>query len=87
MADAGEIPTTGAIGNVGSALLGFLGDADIRTLTYDESKARSLEEGGVEAVFGLSNPGTLGPAYRRCERGRGPPGSDTVRERVYSLDL
>jgi uncharacterized protein YbjT (DUF2867 family) len=37
VADSGKILVTGATGNVGSAVLGYLGNADVRALTHDES--------------------------------------------------
>jgi hypothetical protein len=61
IADSGKILLTGATGNVGSALLGYLGD--VQALTHDESKAQSLEDQGIEVVIGdLSKPETLGLA-------------------------
>ena len=51
MVKTGKILITGATGNVGGALLDRLGaaDVDLRALTRDEAKARSLRERGVEA--------------------------------------
>jgi uncharacterized protein YbjT (DUF2867 family) len=54
MAHSGRILITGATGNVGSAVFDNLAnsDVDLRVLTRDESKARSLRNRGVEAVVG-----------------------------------
>jgi uncharacterized protein YbjT (DUF2867 family) len=63
--DSGKILVTGATGNVGSALLGYLNttDADFRALTHDESKAHKLRERGFEVIVGdFSEPEALGPA-------------------------
>jgi uncharacterized protein YbjT (DUF2867 family) len=65
MAHSGRILITGATGNVGSAVFDNLAnsDVDLRVLTRDESKARSLRNRGVEAVVGdFLEPETLGPA-------------------------
>ena len=67
MAGTRKILITGATGNVGSAVLDNLAatdDIDLRALAYDESKANSLMDRGVEeAVVGdLLKPETLGPA-------------------------
>ena len=65
MTDSGKILVTGATGNVGSALLGYLNttDADLRALTHDESKAHKLRERGFEVIVGdFSEPEALGPA-------------------------
>jgi uncharacterized protein YbjT (DUF2867 family) len=65
MADTGKILVTGATGNVGSAVLGNLGttDVNLRALAHDESKARSINDRGVEAVVGdFLEPETLIPA-------------------------
>jgi uncharacterized protein YbjT (DUF2867 family) len=65
MANTGRILITGATGNVGSAMLDNLAttDVELRALTRDESKARSLRDRGVETVVGdYLEPETLGPA-------------------------
>src|SRR5215210_3996416 len=65
MAHSGRILITGATGNVGSAVFDNLAnsDVDLRVLTRDESKARSLRNRGVEAVVGdYLEPETLGTA-------------------------
>lgn len=65
MANTRKILITGATGNVGGALLDRLRttDIDLRALTRDESKARSLRDRGTEAVVAdFLKPDTLGPA-------------------------
>lgn len=65
MANGGKILITGATGKVGGSLLKHLDTAnvDLRVLVYEESKAQSLEDQGVEAVVGdFLEPETLGPA-------------------------
>jgi uncharacterized protein YbjT (DUF2867 family) len=65
VADSGKILVTGATGNVGSALLGYLTttDADFRALIRDESKVQALRDRGVEAIVAdFLKPETLGPA-------------------------
>jgi uncharacterized protein YbjT (DUF2867 family) len=65
VADPGKILVTGATGNVGSALLGYLttADADFRALIRDESKVQALRDRGVEAIVAdFLKPETLGPA-------------------------
>ena len=69
MAGTGKILITGATGNVGSAVLDNLAatdDIDLRALAYDESKANSLMDRGVEeAVVGdYLEPETLVPALQ-----------------------
>ncbi len=51
-------------------MLGYLGDAGVRALTHDESKAQSLEDQGIEVVIGdLSKPDdTLGLALEGVDR-------------------
>jgi uncharacterized protein YbjT (DUF2867 family) len=65
VANSGKILVTGATGNVGSALLGYLTttDADFRALIRDESKVQALRDRGVEAIVAdFLKPETLGPA-------------------------
>jgi uncharacterized protein YbjT (DUF2867 family) len=65
VADPGKSLVTGATGNVGSALLGYLttADADFRALIRDESKVQALRDRGVEAIVAdFLKPETLGPA-------------------------
>ena len=65
MTDTGKVLITGATGNIGSAVLDNFGTTDLglRALVHDESKARTMRDGGVEAIVGdFLEPESLAPA-------------------------
>lgn len=65
MTDTGKVLITGVTGNIGSAVLDNFGttDLDLRALVHDESKARTMRDGGVEAIVGdFLEPESLAPA-------------------------
>ena len=71
MTSSGKILVTGATGNVGSAVIANLTSmgVSVRALVRNDTKARDLEDAGVEVAIGdLEKPETLDAAFMGVDK-------------------